>query len=330
MYNFPFYNVIGSKGYITTRCTMPSYTKNKMDNAIDNIDISIGEIEELIPIDKIPEPNFLMYSIVDFIPKDILDKIIDKIKLTYYISIDDIEKLISSVVPPDNIEMAEWMYDVCAYNIYGMYMTENYNQSNSSYVMHISTDGYIPDNGLDGLRFISRTGTWVHSHGNNTLITPHGRVSVPVPGGKTIIYKDLLSWCYDKGQDGEQHTCKIFKWHSLAETIKGDIKNLVCTKYYGSGDNINPQFFAQNTNKPVKMIHINAQLWSPKEQRVNIFWRDPRDYTTIVHRDFIDVPAGLSSINTQFGSTPYIPPLVAHISPKEDSFVIKSYCVTRR
>ncbi len=324
--NFSFFE----DGYITTRCYIPNWSIKSMDKTIDTLDVSVSEVNQLLTIDEMPQPDFLMYDIKVFIPKDIIEKVEKEVKEIHNwfdIDKDKLVEIIRKAVPSDKKEIADWMHDAMADNILINFITENYNQSNNSYIIAASGDGFIPGVGVDSLRFISEISDAVERSGFARLILPdRTRVTVPWNGGKTIIKNKLLGYAHAGGKCGCQWNAKIFKWKSLANTLLNPVRNLVCLNF-GGIDGILPQFFEQVTRYSSKIINVTANIWSKVDQRIHLLWRDPRDYTKIVHRDFVDVNAGLNQINASFGSYPHVPPLVCHVSPEKDKCAIRDYGV---
>ncbi|RLI83673.1 hypothetical protein DRP04_00710 [Archaeoglobales archaeon] len=325
--NFEFVERVDGVYILPTRCTIPHYIRGRtFDRAIESVEIGLGELQQINAIEEIPEPNFLRTDVTAFIPKRILDKIEKEIRERFNIARDELRDLIATAEPSDKKEIADWMHDAAAVNIIGDFIAYNYNQSNMSFMLHTSGDPFVPGVSLAGFSFRSDPGYKVFDRGYAELILPDRTiVNVPTNAGCRVIKDKLLAWAYQNAQPGKkQYTGSIFYWRSLAETIKGPVKNLVSRKY-GTKNGINPQFFAQNFTRPAKMLRVIATFWSEVDQRVKLTFRDPRDYTRVVFEDFIDVPNGLTKLTANFGATPTTPPLVVDVQPQVSDFVIRSY-----
>jgi len=337
MFNFNDIEVYEGNILITTRMRVSPFTLKRIDKALDTLDISFNEIREILPIDKIPEPSFLKFNAKKFIPRNILERaereireVVDKIKW-FDPPIDKIKEIIEKIEPEEKDkkleerEISSWMHDATAKFVTLRFIQENYNQSNNSYMITSTGDGYSPGVSCEDLSFAHETGCTVVNQGFANLITPYGKIRVPNNDGKSIIKEKLLAYAHIKSGWGLQTSASIMKWKSLATTLEGAVKNLVCKNFGGKEDPINPQFFGQVTRNITKLLKSKITMWSSKDQKVLIEYRDPTNYENVIFKDWIDVPAGKSELNGTFGAYPHVPPLVVHIRPRKDSFTLQSY-----
>jgi len=337
MFNFNDVEIVEGNILVPTRIRVSPLSFKRIDRALDTLDVSLGEIKEILPIDKIPEPTFLKFDAKVFIPRNILEKA--RSEITEMVSeikwfnppIEKIKEIIEKMEPEEKDkkleekEISSWMHEATAEFVTLRFIQENYNQSNNSYMVTSVGDAYTPGVSCEDLSFAHETGYTVTQQGFANLITPYGKIEVPDNDGSTIIKEKLLAYAHIKSGWGVQTTGHIMKWKSLATTLEGKVKNLVCKNFGGKEDPINPQFFAQVTKNAVKLIKSKITMWSSKDQKVLIEYRDPTNYENVVFKDWIDVPAGKSELNGICGAYPHVPPLVAHIKPKKDAFALQSY-----
>jgi len=336
VFNFNDMEIVEGNILIPTRIRIMPFSLKRIDRALDTLDISFGEIKELLSIDKIPEPTFLRFDVKKFIPINIFEKArkelgkeLEKIKW-FDPPIEKIKDIIEKVEPEEKEkkleerEISSWMHDATAYNIIARFIQENYNQCNNSYMITATGDGYIPGVTCEDLSFNGQYGSTVSSNGFANLNTPYGKIRVPANDGRTIIKDKLLAYTHVKPKT-IQTSALIIKWKTLASTLERNVKNLVCKNFGGKEDPINPQFFVQATKRLVKLVKSKIVIWSPKEQKVLIEYRDPRNYENVEYKDWIEVPAGKSELDGVCGSYPHVPPLVVHVRPKNDTLTLQSY-----
>lgn len=217
---------------------------------------------------------------------------------------------IREMAPVDGTEIVEWMHTAFAENLILTARVEEYNRLGSQFV-GTTGDCAVPGCIVEDVRFRSQPGSEIQRQGYAVAVTPRGSYNVPVGGGQTGIYNDLLTWASVPSVFSYQWIGVLLKWKELAETPI----NTTVGFYMDSACNTAPQFLLAEPPRPKVMARHVITLSSSKDQKVKLVYRNPNDYTRVIANFTVDVPQGTSDIIVTFVGLP-VPPMVAEIQPE--------------
>jgi hypothetical protein len=217
---------------------------------------------------------------------------------------------IREMAPIDGTEIVEWMHIAFAENIVLTARVEEYNRLGSQ-IVGTTGDCAIPACIVEDIRFRSQPGSEVQRQGYAVVVTPRGSYNVPIGGGQTGVYQDLITWGSVPWVGSFQWTGVLLKWKELVETPI----NQTVGFHMDSACNTAPQFFLATPPRPKVMARHVITLSSGKDQKVKLVYRNPNDYTKVIADFTVDIPQGTSDIILTFVGFP-VPPMVAEIQPE--------------
>ena len=233
----------------------------------------------------------------------------------------DIQSTIEHEVPVDNVEIVGWMHDSAADNAILTARMEEYNKY--SQIVGRSGDGYIPGVRVSDIYFAKTRGYTVASERKGTLVTPRGRITIPLGGGNTLIASDLLAWGGIRSTSWIQYSCQALKWLRLAATpITSSIG------FPSFAGIVAPNFFLQKPDEEGKRARTSITMASNKSRRIPIVYRSSSDYTKVVDRASLPLDSGVNEISFIVASYPSVPTVVLHVKPEpETELVLREYRV---
>ncbi|MBW2632287.1 MAG: hypothetical protein JRC90_11140 [Deltaproteobacteria bacterium] len=296
------------KLYFPTRALLPPWT-TRAAQAEGERRFEIGEIRisRLTPKFDIEELGLTRSSLFPHLPAVLNSR--------------DIRPLIEREAPVDNVEVVGWMHDSAADNAILTARIDEYNKY--SQLAGACGDGYIPGVRVSDIHFSRTNGYTVASNRRGLLVSPAGRVSVPVGGGNTLITPDLLGWGGIKGTSGIQYMAQALKWIRLAETpITSSIG------FPSFAGIVAPNFFLQKPDEEGKRARTILTMASDKSRRIPIVYRSSSDYTKVVDRTSLPLDSGVNEISFIVASYPSVPTVVLHVKPEPGTgLVLREYRV---
>ena len=231
-------------------------------------------------------------------------------------------KIIKSEVPVDGTEIVGWMQMCAADNAMLDARCEEYNRLGSQLV-GTSNDPYIPGTVIEDINYRSETGRAVSNRGYGIAETPRGSYRVSIGGSGDGIFRDQLSWGAAPWSGYTQWSGALLKWKSLANTP------LTSAVGFPSAQGLSaPQYVVLQSARPALRVGVEQSFTIDKGQRLNLNWRDPSDFTRVLARDWIDLPAGTSELTYNVISFPYVPPAIYHMQPENETQTRMDYLVT--
>jgi len=283
------------KLYFPTRALLPPWTTREAQ-AEGERRLEIGEIRISLVSSKfdIEELKLSRSSLFPHLPVA-LDSL-------------DIQSTIEHEAPVDNVEIVEWMHDSAADNAILTARIEEYNKY--SRIAGKCGDGYVPGVRVSDIYFAKTDGYTVARERKGTLVTPRGRVTIPLGGGNTFIASDLLAWGGIRSTSGIQYSCQALKWEQLAATPI--TSSIAFPSYAGIAA---PNFFLQKPDKEGKRVRVSLTIASDKSQSMPISYRSPSDYTKVIDSTTLSLDKGVSEISFVVASYPSVPAVVLYAAP---------------
>ena len=223
----------------------------------------------------------------------------------------ELQERVSVDVPVDGTEIVEWMHYATADKAMIDARCEEYNRAGSQLVGD-SDDPYIPGCSVEDINFRKERGVNVSNRGHGIVETPLGNFNVDAGGKGDGIFRNLLTWGAIPWVGYTQWVGTLLKWKELART---PIENAI--GFPSSRGLSAPQYVVLQPGRPALRVEVRQGISSSDDQRLYIVWRDPEDFTRILARDWIDIPAGSSEISYRVISFPYVPPVVYHMQPED-------------
>lgn len=220
----------------------------------------------------------------------------------------DIQSMIEREAPVDDVEVVGWMHESAADSTILTARLEEYNKY--SQISGACGDGYIPGVRVSDIHFARTSGYTVASDRRGTLVTPRGRVAIPLGGGNTLIAPDLLAWGGIRDVSGIQYSCQGLKWERLAAT---PITSSIGFPSYAGV--VAPNFFLQRPDEEGSRARISLTMASDKGQRFPISYRSASDYTKVIDSTTLSLDPGVSEISFIVASYPAVPTVVLHADP---------------
>jgi hypothetical protein len=234
----------------------------------------------------------------------------------------DYMKAIMSEAPVDGKEIVGWMQLSAADNAILDARCEEYNRLGSQLV-GASDDPYIPGTVIEDINFLREKGRDVSSRGYGVADTPRGRFRVDAGGRGDGIFQDLLAWGAVPWVGFTQWVGDLLKWKVLANTPIRDAVGFPNTHGLSA-----PQYVVLQSGRPALRVAVEQGFTTDRDQRLNLVWRDTSNFTRVLARDWIDLPAGVSELSYQVISFPYVPPAVYNMQPEDQALTRMDYLVT--
>ena len=217
--------------------------------------------------------------------------------------------------PIDGVEVVEWMHYAYADNCTLSARCLEYNALGSQMVSGSSDPAY-PGLVVEDIKYPGgQMGREVSARGYAVAETPIGRFNVRDLGKGYGIFRDLLSAGTISYTGSVQWAGSLVKWKELARTP--------ITRSVGffrdSRGNVLANFFEQLPTRPKLSVTVRQRFSSNKSQRIEIALRDPTDYTRVLGTRSVDVATGTSEVTYTLSSFPYVPPLLAQLSPEDNT-----------
>ena len=287
--------------FFPTRIHLPLWARRRatiLRGALNRLKISDFSVRRLVT--RYEKPRGLMRPLLD-------------VRFPPAIRASDYLGSIRTEDPVDGSEIVEWMHFSHADRLIMSARILEYNRA-GSHLIGESGDGYIPGVSVEELNFRKIRGRTVSSQGYAVADTPVGSFSVRSLGKGIGVFKDLIaggtmSYC------GSIQWCgNLLKWKELAKT---PIRQAVGF-FMDSRGNVLPNFFEQIPTRPKLRVEVRQRFTSSDAQTINVRFRDPTDYSRVLGMKTFDVSEGTSEVRYTTTAFPYVPPLVAEISPEDD------------
>jgi len=328
-YNFPECEWVNGKKLITTRIEMPMWCTSEILNYIIRHPVLEIKLRKIRAIDKDFDSVVESMCAVDW-TEDVIQHI-DSRKI-----LENVRKTI-----PLREEVHEWMRVSYAHNVAISVMKQNYANVVSTRKKGImesefvtlggiidgkSDDPYIPGVQVQDISYVSETGKTVADNGFAKLNTPYGIDHVPILDKKTIIKPKMLAWSAIPWVGNKQWIGAIVKWVKLVknpfELAKGGIPNVLLTNFSGTEGLSSPVFLAHVPPRFGLRNDVELDIASNKDQRIEIYYRDPRDFTKALCK--LTIPLQGNSINkirysirSLFG----VSPMLMHIETPDNGLI---------
>lgn len=230
-----------------------------------------------------------------------------------------IQPMIEREAPVDDVEIVGWMHESAADNAILTARLDEYNRH--SQIAGRSGDGYIPGVRVSDISFARTSGYTVARNRAGTLITPRGRLSIPLGGGNTLITPDFLSWGGIRSASGIQYSCQGLKWLRLATTPITD--SIGFPSYGGIAA---PNFFLQRPDEEGSRVRVSQVIASNIAQSLPVTFRSPSNYTSVVDTGTLSLDRGVSEISFIVASYPSVPTVMLNAAPRSGAqTVLREY-----
>ena len=234
----------------------------------------------------------------------------------------DYMKQVTAQYPVDGREIVGWMQLSTADAAILDARCEEYNRLGSQ-LISTSNDSYIPGTVIEDINFRSETGSTVSSRGYGIADTPRGSFRVSAAGKGDGIFSDLLTWGSAPWVGISQWTGNLLKWKSLANTPISSAVGFPSTSGLSA-----PQYVVLQSARPALRVAVEQGFTVNAAQRVMLTWRDPNNFTRVLAQDWVDLPAGTSQLSYNVMSFPYVPPVVYHMQPADQTQTRLDYLTT--
>lgn len=224
----------------------------------------------------------------------------------------DARAVIAEEVPVDGSEVVEWMHYAAADNAVLDVFAQSV-EDNGGQIGFRSGDGNIP--GVRESRSfyaVSEPGYRVRSRGYAVVVTPHGRVSIPVGGKRTIVYRDFLGWAAVPAAYYVQYIISLLRWVRLP---RAPIRRKM--PFPSSHGRVAPNFIVVSTRVPAPTAILRMVLTSSKKQRMLVRGRSTGDYTRVYFEKTIDVEEGEAEYVLAVTAFPAVPAMVLELQPED-------------
>jgi len=222
--------------------------------------------------------------------------------------------------PIDGEEIVEWMHYAAADNSVFDAMAEEYNRLGSE-LLSGSTDAYIPNRRVGGLRGVSVRGSTVRSQGYGEVYTPEGRFRVPVGGKATFAKGNILAWAAIPWAGAIQWVLTLLQWRELASA---PITSRV--RFGGSQGKVAPNFFSVSTRLPVPIMTLRIGLTSDRPQAIRVTGRGTKgSFEDVLYREEFNIDKGQSEIIYNVYGFPAVAPHTLEIQPADNTKTVLDY-----
>jgi len=328
-YNFLECEWVYGRKLVTTRIEMPMWCTSDILNFMFRHPVLEVKLRKIRTIDKDFDSIVESMYAVDW-TEDVIQHI-DSRKI-----LKDVRK----TIPLCDV-IHEWMRISYAHNVAISVMKQNYAnvlatgkkgtmEANFVTVGGIvdgkSDDPYIPGLQVQDISYVSETGETVANNGFAKLNTPYGIDHVPILDKKTIIKPKMLAWTAIPWVGTKQWIGAIVKWLKLVrnpfDLSKGGIPNVLLTNKDATEGLSSPVFLAHIPPRFGLRNDIELDIASNKDQRIEIYYRDPRDFTRALCK--LTVPLQGNAVNkirysirSLFG----VPPMLMHIETPDNGLI---------
>jgi len=261
------------------------------------------------PMAQIPLPEFkrglLKSPIFDWLP--------------IAISGDEIVPEVATQAPIDGTEIVGWMQEAAAYNAVLDAMAEEYSKAGSFFSSRVG-DGLIPGVGIgsgsQAVRFRSVTASTVGGQRGAYFVAGGREFFCPEYGAATAVLRDMFAWAAIPGKYAIQWVAALMRW-LRDELAKTPINNRI--RFANLGGLVSPNFFIVQSEVPPPAQMVSIGFTSNRDQKVGFQMRSYSDFTSVLHSDTIDIPAGESTVDYFIFGFPFIEPWVAHFQPQPET-----------
>jgi len=265
------------------------------------------EVEKIELLNE--KPIFRQRTIKEIIPTP---RVLSWVKPV--IKAEEAESQIASVAPIDGEEIVKWMHEAAAANAVLQMSAQSYAGAGGR-IEARSGDGYIPGVSLRDVHFESVRSSYVYSRGYVVVYTPYGNFRAPNFAATTVAVRDLLLWVIVRAWSRAIQWIGVLKrWLETATTpLKSSI---LCEGIYGF---TSPQFIL--VIPPLGIRHVDYITFSSdKPQKIVLQFRNPADYSKVLAKVELNIPAGQSTVRLRvFGVGNYL----AHIQPEHPCTIDK-------
>ncbi len=225
-------------------------------------------------------------------------------------------------VPVDGTEIVEWMHGCFVDQAILDARLDEYNRVGSQ-VVGLSNDPFIPGVVVEDCSLRSEMGIAISDRGYAIAQTPRGNFNVDVGGKKPGIFRDLITWGAAPWVGYTQWIGMLLKWKTLANTPITSTVGFPASVNPFTGDFLSaPQFVVMSPSRPALRVSVTETFSCSEAERLEIVYRDPNDYTRILARDWISLPAGQSEVSYTVVSFPYVPPTVHEMDPEDNKLTV--------
>jgi len=232
-----------------------------------------------------------------------------------FTSIEEIYEDTLNVVDLSEPDCAKWMIDATFSETYNRIMTTQANK-NKLLILSDTNDGFIPGVFVEDLKFKSMTGSEVAQNKNAILVTPYGNVNVPVPGKKTIIFKNILAWSGIPRAFIKQWIGTLVKFKQLSKNLKESVLFPISgtsKEYFFTG----PLFIEHYPEKKRFVNFVDLKISSESPQKIKINYRDINDYTNVLGSINVNCKSGQNEFKLKIRSLKLVPSMVVEIQPND-------------
>ena len=224
----------------------------------------------------------------------------------------DVIGRVAEEYPVDGEEIVSWMHEATAANVVASAREVEFNK-HSLYVSR-SGDPYIPGVRLSGLYFTSTSGYRVRSLGYGRVVSPAGRINVPLGRGRDLITRDFLGW------SAVGPSTFGIQWAGFLSQVRR-LPNLITnpTGFLSYLGRVAPIYVTQEPPEEAERATVNIDLDSDMPQTMHFTFRDPENYTEVVDEGDVAIPRGQSRLSFPIASYPAVPPLVVQQQPRNGS-----------
>lgn len=294
--------MIEGRRFYPTEITLPVWARSRIMTSLARFkiqDIRVNLLRDKPDLTELLRPSFAPELPATLNPREYLT-------------------IAKETAPIDGVEIVEWMQGSYADNAILSSRLDEYNRLGSQLVGR-SSDPWYPGVVVEDCSFRSERGRDISARGYAIGQTPRGNFRVDVGSKAVGAARDLLTWGAVPWSGYTQWIGTFLKWKSLANTpITGAIGFPTTINPVTRGFLSAPQFVVLSPSRPALRVSVSEVFSCGADERLEIIYRDPNDYTRVLARDWIDLPAGQSEVNYSIISFPYVPPVVHEMQPEDN------------
>ena len=294
--------MIEGRRFYPTEITLPVWARSRIMTSLARFkiqDIRVNLLADKPDLRELLRPSFAPHLPATLNPREYLT-------------------IAKEIAPVDGVEIVEWMQGSFADNAIISSRIDEYNRLGSQ-VVGFSGDPFYPGVIVEDCGFSSELGRDISARGYAIGITPRGNFRVDVGGKAVGAARDLLTWGGVPWSGYTQWIGALLKWKSLASTpIASTIGFPATLNPVTRGFLSAPQFVVLSPSRPALRVNVSEVFSCGEAERLEVTYRDPNDYTRVLARDWIDLPAGQSELSYSVISFPYVPPVVHEMQPEDN------------